>query len=384
MTQGLALVADDNGVIRYMLTQQLAQLGVKVIAVSNGIEALAQLNEQPCDVLLLDVMMPGLDGHGVLRELKANPRLKEIPVIMISGVDETRVAAQCIEAGAEDYLTKPIDTVLLHARVRALLERKRLREAERRYYQAMLESQRALRDELEAAASYARSLLPAPITGDLAIDWRFIPSAQLGGDAFGYHWLDRDRLALYLLDVCGHGFKATLLATSVLNVLRAQTLAVTDFTDPGAVLAALSDAFLIERHAGTYFTLWYGVHDRSKGLLRYASACHPPAILLRGAGREPVELETTNPLLGAEPGLRFESAETPVAVGDSLYVFSDGAFEVAEADGQMASFASFLENLRQPGSPTEALDRCLQFVAQRTQSDSLNDDFSMVRVDFRR
>ncbi|RYE82246.1 MAG: response regulator, partial [Myxococcales bacterium] len=273
MSQGVALVADDNGVVRYMVSQQVARLGLKVVTVNNGLEALARLSEQVFDVLLLDVMMPEMDGLGVLAEIRKHSEWREMPVIMISGVEEVKTAARCIEAGAEDYLTKPIDTILLEARLKASLERRRLREVERRYYRAMLESQQALRSEMEAAAGYVRSLLPAPIrSGPVEIDWRFIPSEQMGGDAFGYHQVTPDHLAVYLLDVCGHGFGATLLATSVINVLRSQTLVGADFTSPPTVLAALNDAFLMERQGGNYFTLWYGVYHLPTRTLHYASS----------------------------------------------------------------------------------------------------------------
>jgi sigma-B regulation protein RsbU (phosphoserine phosphatase) len=91
---------------------------------------------------------------------------------------------------------------------------------------------------------------------------RFIPSTQLGGDAFGYRWLDQDHLALYLPDVCGHGVGAALLSVSVLNILRSERKCAADLRDPGVVLEMLNDAFPMERHNGQYFTIWYGVHDR--------------------------------------------------------------------------------------------------------------------------
>ena len=90
----------------------------------------------------------------------------------------------------------------------------------------------------------------------------FVPSVELGGDAFGYHWLDSDHFAIYLLDVCGHGVKAALLSISAMNVLRNQSLASTDFRSPTEVLAGLNKAFQMDRHNDMYFTMWYGVFDK--------------------------------------------------------------------------------------------------------------------------
>lgn len=384
MSVGTALLADDNGVVRYMVSQQVAKLGLTVVTVNNGMEVLAKLNERSFDVLLLDVMMPELDGLGVLAEIRKHSEWREMPVIMISGLEEVKTAAQCIESGAEDYLTKPIDTVLLHARLKALLERRRLREAERKHYRAMLDSQQALRSEMEAAAGYVRSLLPAPMSGAIEVDWRFIPSEQMGGDAFGYHWVTPDHLAFYLLDVCGHGFGATLLATSALNVLRSQTLAVADFTRPATVLAALNDAFQMDRQGGNYFTLWYGVYHRPTRALTYASAAHPPALLLQGPRRSAAELVTSNPILGAVPGVAFMDETIPVNPGDELFIYSDGAMEVVGPDGHMIPFERFVANLQAPHqSPEEALDRCVYFVAQNATNSADCDDFSVVRAVFR-
>ena len=127
------------------------------------------------------------------------------------------------------------------------------------------------------------SLLPAPIQERVHARWRFIPSASLGGDAFGYHWLDDDHFVVYLLDVSGHGVGAALLGVSVLNVLRARSLPGTDFRDPGQVLAGLGGTFTMESHGGKFFTIWYGVYRPSTRELRWAGGGHPPALLFAPA-----------------------------------------------------------------------------------------------------
>ena len=156
-----------------------------------------------------------------------------IPVVLLSEQKETATVIRCIEAGADDYLPKPFNPALLKARIRGCLERKFLRDQERRLLATIQSQQERIQEELAEAAAYLRSLLPAPFATPFAIDWRFIPSSELGGDAFGYHWIDDDHFALYLLDVCGHGVGAALLSVTVLNVLRSGAMQGTDFRDPG-------------------------------------------------------------------------------------------------------------------------------------------------------
>ncbi len=128
---GTIVVADDNRVNRLLLARGLEKQGHTVAFAENGREALDLLRGQPFDLLLLDVLMPELDGYGVLDELKADPRLRDIPVIMTSALDELESVVKCVEMGAEDYLTKPINPVLLNARINASLEKKRLRDQQR-------------------------------------------------------------------------------------------------------------------------------------------------------------------------------------------------------------------------------------------------------------
>jgi sigma-B regulation protein RsbU (phosphoserine phosphatase) len=138
-----------------------------------------------------------------------------------------------------------------------------------------------LNQELAEAADYVKSMLPEPINdGSVKTDWRFIPSTSLGGDAFGYHWIDEDHFAIYLLDVSGHGVGAALLSVSVMNTLRSQTLPDTNFKDSKQVLESLNMAFPSEDNNDMFFTIWYGVYRKSTRELTYASGGHPPALLL--------------------------------------------------------------------------------------------------------
>ena len=154
-------------------------------------------------------------------------------------------------------------------------------------YAALQQSEQRIAEELAEAAQYVISLLPTKMAGEITTDWDFVPSVELGGDAFGHHWLDDGRFVMYLLDVCGHGVKAALLSISAMNALRNRSLQGIDYGSPAQVLAALNDAFPMERHSGLYFTM-SGTRStiQQARQLTYASGGHPPAILMAGETRE--------------------------------------------------------------------------------------------------
>ncbi len=212
--------------------------------------------------------------------------------------------------------------------------------AEEKLQRAYAESERLLQD----AAHYVQALLPEPMNGrGISADWRFRPSAALGGDCFGYHWLDSDHFALYLLDVSGHGVSASLLAVTVLNLLRLQTLKDADFHSPGSVLKALNRAFQMDDHSGMYFTIWYGVYCSSSRTLMFSSGGHPPALLIdreRGDGTASFRLKTPNLFVGGLPDIEYEQRSVPIPAGCRLYVFSDGVFEF-EDNGSMWGYRQF-------------------------------------------
>ncbi len=382
---GRLLVVDDDAANREILARRLARLGYQVVAAASGIEALRRLRTEPPDLVLLDMVMPGLDGYQVLSKIKSDPALAEIPVVMISALDQENSVARCIEAGAADYVPKPFNSVLLRARIGASLEQKRLRERQRQVYQALLKSQKLLAGELGEAAAYVRSLLPAPLSGAVEAEWCFEPSAQLGGDAFGYHWLEPDCLAIYLIDVCGHGVGAALLSVSVLNALRSQNLGAVDFKDPASVLAALNHNFPMEAQHNLFFSAWYGVYQLSTRTLVYGSGGHPPALLIEPVAPDQsrlVPLRTEAPAVGCLPGAPYASATQFVARGSRLLVLTDGVYEIYGDAGRVGTWDAFLASLADPAilalRPAARLARAR---AQRGAS-ALEDDFSLLELRF--
>ncbi|AHF90039.1 serine phosphatase [Opitutaceae bacterium TAV5] len=383
---GRILVVDDNEGNRDMLSRQLERQGHAVATAADGQAALERLRAGPFDLVLLDMMMPVLDGYGALDAIKTDPALRHLPVIMISALDELASVVRCIERGAEDFLPKPFNPTLLRARIGAGLEKKRFRDQERTWIKTIEDTQARLQAELAEAGNYVRSILPPPgLSRTIPVDWRLIPSTELGGDSFGYHWIDDDHFALYLLDVCGHGVGAALLSVAAINVLRNGALPDVDFRDPGALLTGLNEAFLMEKQNDMYFTLWYGVWQPSTRTLRYATAGHPPALLVTGspdrsapATVEP--LKAAGMILGGMSGTTYKTFTRALPDPVRLYLVSDGTFEITRADGTLWPVADFHAFFARPVSDGESdLDRLHAHVKSLGRAGPLDDDFSIVR-----
>lgn len=241
-------------------------------------------------------------------------------------------------------------------------------------------AQRRLAGELDEAVRYVRSILPDPMERPYGIDWCFEPSTELGGDAFGYHWIDGDHLAIYLLDVCGHGVGAALLSATAINMIRAGALT-TDLRDPGAVLSELNSLFPMDRNNGMYFTAWYGVYHAPTRTLRHSSGGHPPALLLPPEG---VVEEVREPgmIIGLMPGAVYKTGSIVVEPGARLLVFSDGVYEATRPDHSLLDFEEFKEFIASNGSAPDAFERLKQWIRSIQGPGPFEDDFTMVRVRF--
>jgi sigma-B regulation protein RsbU (phosphoserine phosphatase) len=380
IAEGHLLVADDDAPNREMLARRLQRQGYRVSLASSGLEVLRLVRTRKFDLVLLDMIMPGLDGYQVLTKMKSDPVLADVPVIILSSLDQENNVARCIEAGAEDYISKPFNSVFLRARIGACLERKQLRDRERQTFEALKKSQKILCDELAEAAAYVCSLLPPPLEeGAVRANWRFLPSTQLGGDAFGYHWLDERRLAVFVLDVCGHGVGAALLSVSVMNVLRNRSMPDVDFSDPAAVLTALNRAFPMERQNNMFFTIWYGVVATETREVTFACGGHPPAILIGPAEPSPVLLRVPGAIIGGFPEATYANGKHAVAPGSRLYVFSDGVYELARANGATVPLDEFIAELGKVASASK-LDEILAWATAIRSGAGFEDDVSIMEL----
>ena len=375
------LLIDDQAIVAAAVKRMLeTEKDITFHYCADPNQALQKAQEVSPTVILQDLVMPEIDGMTLVKFFRAHPRLKHIPLIVLSTKEEPTTKAEAFALGANDYLVKLPDSIELIARIRYhsagyinLLQRN---EA----YEALLASQQALASELAIAADYVVSLLPPPITaGAVQTRWRYVPSTQLGGDCFGYHWVDEEHFAMYLLDVCGHGVGAALLSVSALNVLRAQSLRNTDFKVPDQVLSSLNGAFQMEDHNGLYFTIWYGVFNRLTRELRYASGGHPPALLLMDGRIH--QLITPNFFIGGMLDSTYQSGTIVLPGPARLYLFSDGAYEVDRTEGAMWTVEELADYLLPHAlEEVDEVETLYPFLQRMRGRETLDDDFSILKV----
>jgi sigma-B regulation protein RsbU (phosphoserine phosphatase) len=383
------LLIDDQPMIGEMVRRMLAtEQDIVFHYCKDAPRAVEEAVKVSPTVILQDLVMPEIDGLTLVKQFREVDATRETPLIVLSTKEEASTKAEAFALGANDYLVKLPDKLELLARIRYhsrgyinLLQRN---EA----YLALQESQRTLARDVAEAAKYVQSLLPEKMKrGAARTDWRFIPSADLGGDSFGYEWLDDEHFAFYLLDVSGHGVGAALLSVSALNALRSQSLPQTDFRNPGQVLNALNRAFQMDQQNGLFFTIWYGIYHKSARRIDYSGGGHPAALLRTGPSVDQtrlVMLESEGPMIGAVPDLEYSTSSCAVESFGTLWLYSDGVFEIERADGSTWPYPEFIEFMGQAPAAAEqsAMDRLIEHTQTLGNSSEYNDDFSIVEFQF--
>jgi phosphoserine phosphatase RsbU/P len=384
------LLIDDQPMIGEAVRRMLAgEPDIVFHYCRDASKALEEAQRLQPTVILQDLVMPDIDGLTLVKTIRANEPTRETPMIVLSTKEEPAVKAEAFALGANDYIVKLPDRLELLARIRYhskgyinLLQRN---EA----YTRLQESERRLANEMKQAERYVRSLLPDKLKkGAIRTDWRFVPSAELGGDSFGYYWLDDDHFAFFLLDVSGHGIGSALLSVSAMNALRSQALPQTNFRQPGEVLAALNNAFQMDQQNGLFFTIWYGVYNKPARRIDYAGGGHPPVLLMNGPSLDQAvvePLESYGPMIGAVPDITYRGGSTDLGAFAKLYLYSDGAYEIEKTDKSMWPFDEFVDFMKQ--GPHDApdgamMDRLIAHDRVLQGRDEFVDDFSIVELQF--
>lgn len=374
------LIVDDDPAIQILLKRTLHNQGYEVAVACNGEEGLAQARKLRPGLVLCDWIMPRMNGLEVCRQVKATAELSTTIFIMLTSLGSVEDRVKGLDAGADDFLSKPIEIPELQARVRAGF---RLHELGRD-----LQAQKQLLEaELAEAAEYVSSILPDPIVEPLlTIDSRFIPSRQLGGDGFDYYWLDRDNLAIYLIDASGHGLRAALPTLSMLNMLKSRALPKINYYQPSDVLRGLNETFQMTQRNDKYFTIWYGVYNKSQRKLTYASAGHPPAILISGTTASFVQvkqLKTMGLPVGMFPEADYVDQYCEITEKSTLYIFSDGIYEISQNDGTIWGLEPFIKLLTDCRNNNNSdLDQILRSLQTINPSDDFDDDLSLLVINF--
>ena len=363
------LIVDDEPFNIDFLEQELEDLGYQTISAPNGLKALQLVEDQSPDLVLLDIMMPGIDGFEVLTRLKADDGSRHLPVIIISAMSDMGSVVRGIELGAEDYLPKPFDEVLLRARISSALEKKQLRDLEQVYL-------RSLEKELEIGHQIQSGFLPAnlPEKAGWVLNAFFRPAREVAGDFYDVFELPDGKLVITLGDVADKGVGAALFMALYRSLLRSSLSNRMQLDNPMSKLIRAvvhtNDYVSATHELALFVTLFIGILDPDTGVLSYVNAGHNPPVLLQNGAHTLVE--RTGPALGVFEGQEFGAKQLQLNPGDQLFIFSDGLEDVKNADGGFYGNERLLESFLHKDANVETIIRKIeQFMGNESQYDDL-------------
>lgn len=322
------MVVEDNPVNQMLVLEVLRHKGFKHLEGANdGQDAFNKLDNFLPDLIILDLMMPDLDGFGFCQLIRTQPRFHDIPILAYTALENTTKRLSILEMGANDVITKPVNPDELVARCRIHLERRYIMKDLRDYHERIGE-------ELKSAGELQNLLMPsAAVIADVEFDFNvgisslFAPTSAIGGDFWGIRSLDNSRyLSLFLGDFTGHGI------SSAINVFRLFTLL--DRLPDEVLLAPQECLEQLNRQLYSmlptehFATMFYSILDKEKNELRYASAGAPPPLLLHGKGETPFTILDARGLpLAAANNIHYPEKSILFKPNDSLVLYSDALVE---------------------------------------------------------
>jgi sigma-B regulation protein RsbU (phosphoserine phosphatase) len=378
LAQKTILIVDDtpinigviSGALKDSFATKVATSGEKALAIASG-------KEKP-DLILLDILMPEMDGYEVCRRLKADPDTRDIPVIFLTSQTEAEDETKGFEVGAVDYIHKPFSAAVVKARVRTHLM---LREAHAVIAQQLVE----INTELEMARQIQLSILPRStpkITG-MDIVARYIPMTSVAGDFYDFIVVDERHVGILIADVSGHGLPAALIASMLQVALTAQARHV---SEPGKVLAGLNQA-LCGKFQHNFVTAAYVYVDLEKNIMNYGGAGHPPLLLWRKSTGSSSQLIENGLVMGQFEEATYDSLQIPIEPGDRFFLYTDGILETcnpAQEEFGTDRFMQFMDtNNKLPAGPfADALLLELARWLEQPPGEGHKDDISLLAVDF--
>ena len=336
MTRPRILIVDDEPFNADYLEQELEDFDYEISRALNGREALDKVRSEQPDLVLLDIMMPVLDGFEVLSRIKMDPLTRDIPVIVISAVSDLPSMVKGIQRGAEDYLPKPFEPTLLRARIGSSLEKKQLRDLQQMYL-------KSLQSELEIGRQIQKGFLPSelPAAEGWEIASSFRAAREVAGDFYDAFELESERkICLVIADVCDKGVGAALFMTLFRSLLRF-TMGATGLLGELSATSRLNNAasltnnYIANTHGdtGAFATVFMGLLDPGTGLMAYINAGHECPLLVSPGG-ECILLKRTGPAIGVIPDVQFAVQEVQLHAGQLLFAFTDGAPDALDPAGQ--------------------------------------------------
>jgi sigma-B regulation protein RsbU (phosphoserine phosphatase) len=374
--KGSILIVDDTPANLQLLARMLADRGYQVRPVLDGQLALASVEAEPPDLILLDIRMPEMNGYQVCERLQANPSTRQIPVIFLSAMDALEDKVKAFRAGGVDYVTKPFQIEEVTARVETHLTLSRLREQ-------LQQANARMAAELQLAGEVQRSFLPhdLPELESWQVAVRLESARETSGDFYDMYPLQGGRLGILVADVVDKGVGAALFMALSWAIMR--TYAGKHPRQPERMLAAANTRLLRDTTGKQFATVFYGVLDPLNGRLCYANAGHPPALLVHSVGRGTVEeLNRTGLPLGIFPGATWGQGVVELDHGDVLIAYTDGLTEACNADGACFEDAGLRASLesRLKCSAREIADGIFADLLDFTDGMPQSDDMALVVV----
>jgi sigma-B regulation protein RsbU (phosphoserine phosphatase) len=373
---GSILIVDDTPANLQLLARMLADRGYQVRPVLDGQLALASVEAEPPDLILLDIRMPEMNGYQVCERLKANPSTRHIPVIFLSAMDALEDKVKAFRAGGVDYVTKPFQIEEVTARVETHLTLSRLREQ-------LQQANARMAAELQLAGEVQRSFLPhdLPELESWQVAVRLESARETSGDFYDMYPLQGDKLGILVADVVDKGVGAALFMALSWAIMR--TYAGKYPRQPERMLGAANTRLLRDTTGKQFATVFYGILDPSSGRLCYANAGHPPAILAHCAGQRAFEdLNRTGLPLGIFPNATWGQGVVDLDHGDVLIAYTDGMTEACNAAGACFEDAGLQASLesRLKCSAQEIADGIFADLLDFTGGMPQSDDMALVVV----
>lgn len=387
MTNPKILIVDDEPFNVDYLEQELEELDYETIAAINGQEALDKVHSEFPDLILLDIMMPIMDGFTVLSHLKAKPYTRDIPVIVISASNDLQSVVKGIQMGAEDYLSKPFEPTLLFARITSCLEKKRLHDLEKIYLKGL---ERELDIAREMQMSFLPSELPKIEGWEIAI--YFKAAREVAGDFYDAFLLPDGYLLCVIGDVCDKGVGAALFMTLFRSLIRATSTS--DYFSDNKDKKTLSPAerlqhiisftnhYIVNTHgdANMFATIFIGIFNLRDGMLWYINCGHNPPLLL-GNGGAITAFQPTGPMVGVIPEAEFSVKEARIEKSDLLLAFTDGIPDSKNMDNVFFGNERLVEALGDfSTTPTNLIDRIQGQVSQFIGTADQYDDITLLAI----
>jgi sigma-B regulation protein RsbU (phosphoserine phosphatase) len=339
----------------------------KIKAALNGEKALKIAGaENPPDIILLDIMMPGMDGYEVCRRLKSDSKTKDIPVIFVTSMGEVEDETKGLELGAIDYITKPLSSPIVRARVKSHIELKVAREAlknqnkilEQRVEERTREimalqqaefelraAQEKVENELNIAAKIQRGILPSkfpafPERNEFDLYAMMIPAREVGGDFYDFFFIDDDHLAVIIADVSDKGVPAALFTMISRTIFRS---VVRLRKSPSQVLSETNDLLCEENETGMFVTVFIAYYHLPTGELAYSNGGHNPALSFMADGNIRKLVHNHGPALGVMPGLTYKEDTEKLEPGQILVLYTDGVTEASSPQNEMYGLNRFVK-----------------------------------------